>query len=66
MSVRWKKRWPGPKKEYKDADDDGNKLAREKERLEKQMAENASVKQQRGDALSAAKAKLEQAKAGIK
>ncbi len=53
-------------KDYKNADDDGNKLAREKEKIEKQLAENASVKQQRADALSAAKAKLDAAKAGTK
>ena len=53
-------------KAYKDADDDGNKLARDKERLEKQIAENAAEKSKRGDVLNAEKAKLDALKAETK
>jgi hypothetical protein len=53
-------------KEYKDADDDGNKLSRERERLDKQISENVSEKQKRADALSVAKARLDQMKTEAK
>jgi hypothetical protein len=51
---------------YKDADDDGNRLAREKERIEKQLAENEAEKSRRASALSAEKAKLDQLRAMLK
>jgi hypothetical protein len=53
-------------RDYKSADDDGNKLSRERERLDKQIAENVSEKQKRADALSVAKARLEQLKSEVK
>ncbi len=51
---------------YKDADEDGNKLAREKERLEQQQSANAAEKSKRGDALNAEKSKLDALKALVK
>ena len=53
-------------REYKSADEDGNKLAREKERIEKQMADNVAEKQRKAEALGVAKARLEQLKAAVK
>lgn len=53
-------------KEYKDVDEEGNKLAREKERIEKQMAENATEKAKRGESLSTERTKLETMKATMK
>jgi hypothetical protein len=45
-------------KAYKDADDDGNKLAREKDKIERQIADNSREKSKLADALNAEKAKL--------
>jgi hypothetical protein len=53
-------------REYKASDDDGNRLSREKEKIEKQMAANVADKQTKGEALAAAKARLEQLRAGLK
>lgn len=53
-------------REYRAADENGNKLTREKEKLEKQLAENAAEKTARAEALSAARARLEQMRAGMK
>jgi hypothetical protein len=53
-------------KAYKNADEEGNRLSRERERLDKQIAESAAEKSRRGDALNAEKAKLEALKALIK
>lgn len=52
-------------KAYKSSDEDGNRLTRDKEKLEKQIAENNAEKQKRADALSAAKARLEQMKSEV-
>jgi hypothetical protein len=53
-------------KAFKDIDDDANKLAREKERIEKQMAENASEKARRAESLNAERGKLEAMRALVK
>jgi len=53
-------------KAYKNADEEGNRLNREKERLEKQIAESGAEKSRRGDQLNAEKAKLDALKAQIK
>ncbi len=53
-------------KSYKDADEDGNRLTRKKEDIDKQIADNAAEKQKRGDALAAEKSKLDQMKAMVK
>ena len=53
-------------KAYKDADDEGNKLTRDKERIEKEIADNAAEKGKRGDILNSEKAKLETMKAQVK
>ncbi len=53
-------------KDFKSADDDGNRLLRDKEKIEKQIAENNTEKQKRGDALNSLKTQLEQMRAGTK
>ena len=53
-------------KAYKNADDEGNRLARDRDRLDKQIAESASEKGKRGEALNAEKAKLDALKALLK
>jgi hypothetical protein len=53
-------------KAYKDADNDGNKLARDRERIDKELADNTAEKAKRADALNAEKAKLDLMKAQVK
>lgn len=53
-------------KAYKDADENGNKLARDKERIEKQLAENEVEKGRRAGLLDAARTKLDQLRAQLK
>lgn len=53
-------------KAVKSSEDDGNKLAREKEKLEKQIAENNAEKQKTADALSAERGKLDALKSQVK
>lgn len=53
-------------KDYGKVDDEGKRLEREKEKLEKQLVENGIEKQKRTEAIIAAKSKLEVLKAGVK
>jgi hypothetical protein len=53
-------------REYKSMDEEGNKLTREKEQLERQIADNIVEKGKRADLLNAEKSKLDALKSGIK
>ncbi len=53
-------------KDYDNVEDKGKKLEREKEKIERQISENESDKRKSADALSAARARLEQLRADVK
>src|SRR5690606_17690505 len=53
-------------KAYSDVDADGNRLAREKERIEKQIADHAAEKNRRAESVNAERSKLESLKGQIK
>ena len=53
-------------KAYQDADNNGNKLTRDRERIDKELAENATEKAKRAEVLNIEKGKLDALKAQVK